>query len=205
MTDQLLEQSTAKRDDFFRTNQTLLKALAEHGQKPKALFVGCADSRVTPERLFGLQPGDFFMVRNVANTVPPYIQADMATIAALEFAVMELRVAHVVICGHTDCGGIKALDQPPAMSTHPSLSSWIELARPAQRDVDMAHSDLDANARHVAIVERHVVRQLDNVATYAFVQSAQAAGELALHGWVYDLKAPEMRYYDAAEQRFKTA
>lgn len=205
MADDLLAQSAATRAAFFHNYDKLLTQLVDEGQHPRALFIGCADSRVTPEALLGLQPGDFFVVRNVANIVPAYIQADAATAAALEYAVQSLAVPHIIVCGHSDCGGIKALDAQVDISRYPALSRWIELARPAQREVDRTAQQRTAVARHAAIVERNVVAQMENVASYPFVREAQAAGKLELHGWVYDLGERHVRFYDAAQGRFVVA
>ena len=106
MPDQLLEKSIPMRHDFFEKQAELLEKLGREGQSPEALFVGCSDSRVSPERLLGANPGDLFILRNIANIIPPCDQSDMGITAVLEYAIRHLQV----ICGHTDCGGIKGLD-----------------------------------------------------------------------------------------------
>ena len=202
MSDQLLVQSGAARRDFFTREHMLLGKLAAEGQQPKALFVTCSDSRITPETLFALRPGDFFIMRNVANVVPPYYHSDVGSVAPLEFAVRALHVPHIVVCGHTDCGGIRALDQSLSVAEWPSLSSWLEVARPAQRDVDYSREELEDEERHQAIVERNVLRQLENLRTYPFVREAEEAGRLQLHAWVYYLSEPAVRAYDPEQNAF---
>lgn len=200
MPDRVLARSHALRTEFFENERELLESLAGHGQFPDAMFIGCSDSRVVPEILTGAGPGDLFVVRVVANIVPPYGTGQNAVGAAVEFAVQRLRVEHLIICGHTDCGGIKALDSGVDMVTEPATANWIEFARPAQSQV--AALGLTGDARHRAIVEGNVLLQLDNLRTYAAVSHALAENRLELHGWVYDLAELQLRFYDAGQDRF---
>ncbi|HEX6386088.1 MAG TPA: carbonic anhydrase [Anaerolineae bacterium] len=194
--DGLLAQSQPAREAFFEEHSALLQRLARQGQAPYALFIGCSDSRVMPERLLGAQPGDLFMLRNVANVVPPYTQTEIGIVSALEFAVLTLKVPHIIICGHTDCGGILGLDQDIDMLAKPALSRWLDLVRPAQHAVDFSPRALSPEERHRAIVEQNVIHQLANLQSYPFIREAVAAGWLALHGWVYYLERPGIDYYD---------
>ena len=203
-TDTLLAQSNSSRQAFFAKHGPLLARLSREGQAPYALFIGCSDSRVTPEQLLGARPGDLFMLRNVGNVVPPYTQTEIGIVSTLEFAVLTLKVRHVVVCGHTDCGGILALDHHVDMATMPALSRWLDLARPAQRAVDFSPRHLSPEARHQAIVEQNVIHQLDNLQSYPFIRAAMAAGNLELHGWVYYLERPGIGYYDPEAGVFVT-
>lgn len=202
MTDSFLIQSAPMRQDFFENQKDLLAELAAEGQSPEALFVGCSDSRVTPERMLDAQPGDLFMLRNIANIIPPYVQTEIGVVSVLEYAVLHLNVPHIIVCGHTDCGGIKGLDTHIDMSREPALSRWLDLARPAQREVDFHLRDLAPEKRHIAIVERNVVLQLNNVISYPFVREALEANQLELHGWVYHLDKQQIGYYDPAVDQF---
>jgi carbonic anhydrase len=202
MSDTILDRSKRLRQDFFEKQEQLLSRLAEEDQRPEALFVACSDARVMPARLVGAKPGDLFMLRNIANIVPPYIQTEIGIASVLEYAILHLQVPHIVICGHTDCGGIKALDRELDLTREPALSRWLDLARPAKREVDFRMSDLSLQERHRAIVEENVLRQLDNVQSYPFVRRALEEGRLELHGWVYYLEEKEIRYYDPAREEF---
>jgi len=202
MSDSILQRSHALRTSFFEDEQELLETLAQRGQSPDAMFIGCSDSRVVPESLLGARPGDLFVVRVVANIVPPHIAGQYAVGAAIEYAILHLKVKHLIVCGHTDCGGIKALDQPPAMTTEPSIAGWLKFARPAQKKVDArgaAGSD-----RPQAIVEENVLLQLENVQTYPAVRDALAHRQIELHGWVYDLARRQIQYYEPSQRRFIT-
>jgi carbonic anhydrase len=202
MTDHILERSHALRAEFFEKEQELLDSLAQYGQSPDAMFIGCSDSRVVSELLTGARPGALFVARVVANIVPPYGTGQNAVGAAVEYAVLHLKVKDLIVCGHTDCGGIKALDHPVDMAAEPAISSWIEFARPAQSRVDA--QGLTGGARHQAIVEENVLLQLENLKTYDAVRRGLAEERLELHGWVYDLAGLQIRYYDTDERHFVT-
>jgi carbonic anhydrase len=204
MTNIFLNRSASARHDFFARHSDLLKKLAHEGQRPEALFIGCSDARVTPEGLLGARPGDFFMLRVIGNIVPPYTQTEIGFASALEFAIGRLGIPHIIVCGHTDCAAIRGLDTPIDLSREPALARWLDLARPAQWEVDFYQPDLSPEARHIAIIERNVLRQLRHLQSYPFVREAIAAGQLELHGWVYYLERPEIGYYDAAEDKFVT-
>jgi carbonic anhydrase len=195
----LVERSQALRAEFFENNAELFAALSQ-GQFPNALFIGCSDSRVVPERLVGANPGDLFVLRDVANVVPPFGSAGDAVGAVIEYAVLHLRVKHIVVCGHIDCGGIKALDGHVDQANEPHIARWLELARPAQTQVDA--QGIDPEQRHRTIVEQNVLNQLVNLQTYDCVRRALEADELELHGWVYDLFSGRVSYWDADDDRF---
>jgi len=203
MSDTLLEQSAPIRADFFEKQGELLEKLAQEGQSPQALFVGCADSRVSPEGLLGANPGDLFMLRNIANIIPPYEHSDTGITAVLEYAVRHLKVPHLVICGHTDCGGIKGLDAQLDAANEPALTQWVEFARPAQQEIDASGQNFINQAdRNRAIVERNVVLQLRHIQTYPFVLAALEANRLELHGWVYYMRRRLIGHYEPGQDGF---
>jgi carbonic anhydrase len=201
MTDKLLAKSSLMRSDFFEKQAECLEKLAQEGQSPEALFIGCSDSRVCPEQLLGADPGDLFMLRNIANIVPPYERSDAGITAVLEYAIRHLQVPHLIICGHTDCGGIKGLDVQLDAEAEPALAHWIEFARSAQQGVQV--KNLSNWGRHRAVVERNVVLQLRHVQTYPFALEALEANRLELHGWVYYLRRRLMGYYDPVKDGFE--
>jgi carbonic anhydrase len=202
MQDKLLEKTRQYRQTYWEANRDALNTLVKDGQKPNALFISCADSRIMPESILGLNPGDFFMLRNVANIVPPYVQTEIGIVSSLEFAVLNLHVPDIIVCGHTQCGGIISLDEHIDMGVSPALSRWIDVARPAQRDVDFSMRGLSTEERHSAIVEQNVINQLRNIASYPFIQIRMDAGMLNLHGWVYYMERHQIGYYDALSGQF---
>lgn len=204
MNDSILKETRSAQSTFFTAYKEKLQELVAHGQKPKALFIGCSDSRVTPEQMLGLDPGDMFMLRNIANVVPPYVQTEIGIVSVLEYAVLHLHVPHIIVCGHTDCGGIRGLDKHIDMGTNPALSRWLDLARAAQRDIDFTMRDLSPEDRHIAIVERNVINQLRNIESYPFIQQALTAQKLSLHGWVYYLERQQIGSYHPDSRQFHT-
>lgn len=202
MSNPILTQSASKRRAYFEDQKQLLTQLADKGQSPQALLVSCSDSRITPEKLFDAQPGVLFILRNIANIIPPYTQTEIGIVSVLEFAVLHLHIPHIIVMGHTDCGGIHGLDKGLDLSKEPALARWLDLARPAQREVDYRLGNLNPEERHLAIVERNVVQQMNNVASYPFVRAAQAADGLKIHGWVYHLAARQISYYDPGIDQF---
>ena len=201
--DTLLHQTQPLRADFFEKESDLLGQLAREGQKPKVMFVGCSDSRVVPELLTGARPGEVFVVRNVANIIPPFGVGHWSVGAALEYAVNHLKIAHLVICGHTECGGIKALDSRMDALAEPSLAQWVELAREAQTRVD--GRGVEKEKRHRAIVEQNIILQLEHAAGYSAVTKALKENRLELHGWLFDLLGPWVYSYNPTTKQFEAA
>ena len=193
MSDVLLQKSLPAQKLFFDKHQESLSQTVEHGQKPTALFIACSDSRLVPERMLGIEPGEFFMYRVPGNVIPPYSQVEPGTAATLEFSIQNLGLPHIVICGHTGCGVILALDEQVDMSKQPGLWRWTNLARPAAEEIDRGRGiHEDPAERHRAIVEENVRLQLSHLETYPYIREALATGKLKLHGWVYDLAGQEI-------------
>ena len=200
--DSLLQATQALRDEFFKKEGELVTRLAREGQKPQAMFIGCCDSRVIPEGILGAHPGDLFVLRNIANVVPPFGTAHESTGAALDYAVNHLRIPHLIICGHTDCGGLKALDGHLDALAEPSLAGWLKHAREAQTRVD--RSRVEPTRRHRAICEQNVILQLEHAADYPAVYKALKASRLELHGWLFDLHGPQVYSYNPKTQSFES-
>ncbi len=178
----------------FADNAVLHK-LAEEGQNPKVLWIGCSDSRVIPELITGAEPGELFDVRNIANVVPPAGAAACATGAAVEYAVIHLEVRHVVVCGHSECGGIKALEAEPDPARQPHITAWLELARPAREQVLAA--GVDERAQYIETIKANVLLQCENLRTFPCVAERERAGELSIHAWLYDLHTGRILAHDA--------
>ncbi len=200
--DPLIDRSQAARLAFFEHHQELFHELVTHGQSPEALLIACSDSRIVGAGLLGTQPGEVFVVRTVGAVVPPYGIGQRSVGAALEFALDKLGVHHVVVCGHTDCGAIEALDTPVDMQATPNLGLWLENLRPAKTSVDARHAFDDPYLRQLAIVEQSVLLQLRNLETYPVVQNALKQQTVRLHGWVYNLETGRLSYYDSDVGRF---
>lgn len=201
---QFLEGHHAFRSTYVAEARPFLARLASEKQSPAALYIGCSDSRVIPELLTTSAPGELFVVRNVANVVPTFEHADASVGAALEYAVEVLHVEHIIVCGHSGCGGVKAIvDGHHGVRGLPSLHEWLD---GAARALDLASSPCPPGVDPwVDAVERNVLVQLAHLATYPVVRPRLEAGALHLHGWVYDLETGHVRIYDPDADAFVEA
>lgn len=182
-----------------------LQQLAREGQRPKALYIGCSDSRVIPEYLTSSGFGDLFVLRNVANFVPTLEHPDASVGAAIDYAVDYLEVPDIIVCGHLGCGGVKAvLDGISGLrDATPSLHDWldgIESAAALARETGAQGDALWDRA-----VRENVLSALDNLITYDSVRRKLEEGKLHLHGWVYDIHSSSISVFDHAGDRWTDA
>jgi carbonic anhydrase len=197
----LIEGFERFRDQVFPQQRELFRQLAEQ-QSPHTLFITCADSRVMPEMIFSAQPGELFVYRNIGNIVPPYAQHVSGVVAAIEYAVKVLMVQHIVICGHSDCGAMKALQNPDLLAEMPSVSAWLKHADVARVVAAENAFTLDEAAKLCCVTEENVICQLEHLRTLPTVAAAVAKGSLRIHGWVYDIAHAGLRVFDASAGRF---
>lgn len=192
---------------YYGERRELVERLARQGQSPKIMVIACCDARVDPAIVTDCDPGDLFVVRNVANLVPPFEQGGgyHGTSAALEFAVRCLHVGHVIVMGHAHCGGIRALlgDIRFEDGAGQFIAPWMSIADEARREVAATHASEGADARAAACEQSAVRISLRNLMTFPFVQEAVAAGRLHLHGWYFDLDGGELLGYDPATGGFE--
>ncbi len=181
--------------EVFPTQRRLFERL-EHGQHPIAMFFTCADSRIVPNLLLQTGPGETFTERTPGNIVPRYSDHVGGVTASMEYAVMVLKVPLVIICGHTDCGVMKALLEPEQTAGMPALQNWMRHALAAR---ERLLRDAPAGSREQKLrqlTEYNVLTQLENLRTHPAVEAAMAKGELEIHGWVYDIAHGEVRAAD---------
>lgn len=203
---QLIEGVHKFRNEEFGNYRTLFRKLSQSGQNPHTLFITCSDSRVLAELITHSQPGDLFVVKNIGNIVPPASASGdtNSTAAAIEFAVANLRVADIVICGHSQCGAIDALLGKQVVSDSlPHLRDWLKLASPVLETLkkDYAHVQ-DDTARCTAAAVENVLFGLDNLHSYPCVQDRLADGSLRLHGWFFRIATAELFAYDPETRQF---
>ncbi|MGM0534338.1 MAG: carbonic anhydrase [Campylobacterota bacterium] len=188
-----------KKLDFKQNEQRYLELISK-GQHPKALFIGCSDSRVLPESIVAADPGDLFIVRNIGNFVPPYKPDNdfHATAAAIEYAVSVLQVEHIIVCGHSHCGACAALyqdleDKPELIHT----KKWLQLGRRAKEVATVADGGSAATTEKVSILF-----QIENLLSYPEVQKRAQNKQLLIHGWYYRIESGTIDYYDNQSNRF---
>jgi carbonic anhydrase len=190
--DELLERLQRFTSEAFPTQRSLFRHLVDDGQHPLTLFVGCSDSRLVPYLLTGAGPGELFLVRNVGAFVPPYDQSHgfHGTAAAIEFAVLNLAVRRIVVCGHSHCGAIRALyGEVPAAAQN--LARWLELGREAALPVAEPGPEVLRRTE-----QRAVILQLERLMDYPMVRERVEAGQLTLHGWHYVIEDGEVHVFD---------
>ena len=196
--DQLIEGYHRFRSERFAQQNRLYRKLAERGQSPRVMVIGCCDSRADPALIFDTAPGEIFAVRNVANLVPPYLPNDdyHSTSAALEFAVTGLEVSHILVLGHARCGGIQASLKGSRPSSF--IGKWMSILDGARQQVDAAHEGADEPVRQHALELAGIGQSLTNLMGYPFVSERVGKETLSLHGGYFDiasgilhLRAPE--------------
>ena len=182
-----------RRDVYPAEAETFRRAESEP-QRPHTLFITCADSRIDPVALTQSAPGEIFVMRNIGNLVPAYGEMLGGVSAVIEFAVHGLKVQHVVVCGHTDCGAMKALLQPHSTEMMPTVTSWLTNARAALAVSQSLHMSRECERDLLSLLtEQNVLLQLQHLRTHPSVASAIALGELSVSGWVYDIARGEVR------------
>ncbi len=187
---------------YFRANRKLFKKLA-HGQNPDTLFITCSDSRVVPHLITNAQPGDMFSVQNVGNIVP-HPNLPGATAAAVEFAVCVLGVQNIVVCGHTQCGAVKALLDPKSVENLPFVKRWVDQISRVDKIVKESYSHLTGDALWTAAVEENVLVQLEHLREFSFVADKLDRGELQLAGWVFKIETGQVFEFDPETNAFTT-
>lgn len=192
-----LKRFRAERFPKFRDHYQRLVA---EGQHPRALFIGCCDSRVVPDMLMDTRPGELFIVRNVGNFVPPF-EADEGlhgVSAAIEFAVLVLGVSDIIVCGHSHCGAVRALYDRPDPAT-PHINRWLELGRDARVEGDIDEDMLRRTE------QRSVLLQLSRLLTFDVVRERVESGSIALHGWHYIIEDGSVLIADLDTGEFSPA
>lgn len=200
MPDELLERLRRFHDHTFPGVQEHFEDLVTNGQHPTILFIGCSDSRLVPSLLTGTGPGELFIVRNVGAFVPPYDGSAgyHGTSAAIEFAVLNLKVSRIVVCGHSHCGGIRALYEEVDPQAR-NLAAWLDLGREAVLPVQVTPEALRRTE------QRAVVLQLERLMGYPMVREQVEAQRIALHGWHYVIEEGEVYVFDVKSGQFVPA
>lgn len=175
-------------------------------QTPQVLFITCSDSRIDPALITQTHPGDLFVCRNIGNIVPAHGETGGGggVAAVLEYAVLALKVKHIIVCGHSDCGAMKALKTPdsPALAAMPSVQGWLRNAEPAVGMARSGHSNPTGDNLTKALIQENVRLQLQHLRTHRVVASGVAEGSLQVHGWVYDIGGGSVAALDEAGREF---
>lgn len=204
--ERLIEGVHKFRNEEFGNYRKLFRKLSQEGQNPHTLFITCSDSRVLAELITQSQPGDLFVVKNIGNIVPPSsAKGDTnSTAAAIEFAVENLKVSDIVVCGHSQCGAIAALlGQTPLTDLTPHLRDWLKVAAPVLDTLKKDYAHLEKSGeQEIAAGLENVLFSLDNLHSYPCVQERLMGGSLRLHGWFFKIATAELFAYDPEARQF---
>lgn len=196
-------------DGYSRFRTTAFPARKDHfhllseGQSPEYLFITCADSRVVPDLIFQTEPGDLFICRNVGNVVPPYGDIPGGVSSTVEYAVEVLKVKHVIICGHSDCGAAKAAVKRTALEGLPTTQKWLRYVDEGWKSTGLCGDLQEADLPLEKLVQANVVAQLGNLKTHPEVARGLERGTLQIHGWYYDILAGTVDAFDSQSRSFQ--
>jgi carbonic anhydrase len=205
--DDLIKGYKIFRQKYFGGKNQLFDQLNKHGQKPKILVIACSDSRVDPSILLNCKPGDLFVIRNVANLVPPCDEDKSSyhgTSAAIEFAVRKLGIKHIIILGHSQCGGIASLiDYSMYTEEQSFISKWMEIAEDARKKTITAHSNL-SNDEQVHICAKYSIKNsINNLLTFPWLNDLVNYNDLQIHGWYFDIESGMIQSYNSIQDDFQ--
>ncbi|WP_213804476.1 carbonic anhydrase [Granulicella sp. dw_53] len=201
---QLLDGYQRFRADVFPKRANLFEKLAEH-QKPSTLFITCADSRVVPDMILQTNPGDLFICRNAGNIVPPYGETHGGVSATIEYAVMAVNVQNIILCGHSDCGAMKAVLSEKKHDSMPTVDSWLQHSHSA---LQLLKSEASQHQKWTnkemlrALTRANVVSQIQNLRTHPSVAAGLTKGTLNIYGWVYEIHSGEIQNFNSQQGRF---
>lgn len=180
----------------FKKKRALFEKLSE-GQSPEALFITCSDSRIDTGLITTSDPGDLFVCRNAGNIIPPHGDSgDVGLTASIEYGVAVLEVPHIVVCGHSGCGAMKAAMEPDSVAHFPAIKEWIGYCDDAVKAVEDMAATASDDAKLEMLIEQNVILQLNNLKTHPNVAHRLQTNDVQLHGWVYDIKTGQIRSYD---------
>lgn len=199
ITEENLQKFKAKSNKKYKE---LFKTLAEEGQKPHTLFITCSDSRINPHLVTHTKPGEIFVLRNIGNMVPPYHEkkGEFSTLAAVEYAVLNLNVGTIIVCGHSHCGACAAIWNPDCVGLH--TRQWLALAEPIKEALENGDNGMGESEREFVTEQLNVVLQLDRLRGYPFIAERLERGEISLVGWHYLIESGDVLILDENSGEF---
>lgn len=190
----------------FEKNKELFMRLSS-SQKPHTLFIGCSDSRVVPDLITKSMPGELFVVRNIANIVPPYRASSeyLSTTSSIEYAILILEVKNIIVCGHSNCGGCKTLFLDESeLKKIPHTRKWLELAKNAKVQAETILKEVgSSNDREWLVEQENIVEQMNHLLTYPMVEERYSRGQLNMYGWYYEIGSGKVFNYNIKEKIFE--
>jgi len=193
-----------RREDF-ESHRELFKELGRK-QQPHTLFIGCSDSRVVPELITRTRPGELFMIRNIANIVPPYRKTEefVGTTSAIEYAVEVLDVEAIVVCGHSNCGGCAAMHKSPEqLKNIPNVARWLQVSREVKERVERQLVEGTEEEKEWLTEQINILVQMRNLLTYPYIRERYERGRLDILGWYYMIETGEIFNFNDSTETFE--
>ncbi|MET0284035.1 MAG: carbonic anhydrase [Polyangiales bacterium] len=172
------------------------------GQAPETLFITCSDSRINPNLITNTEPGELFIIRNAGNIIPPHSSAPGGEAATIEYAVDALKVSDIVVCGHSQCGAMKAVVDPSAVDSMPLVKAWLDNAEATKRIARTRYGHLSGQELLEVVVAENVLVQIEHLQTQPAVAAALARGAVRLHAWVYQIESGLVFAFDPSTGSF---
>jgi carbonic anhydrase len=185
----------------FRSQREFFERLAT-GQAPETLFITCSDSRINPNLITQTEPGELFIVRNAGNIVPPHSHDPGGEAATIEYALEALSVSDIVVCGHSQCGAMKALIDPAPLANMPVVATWLDNAEATRRIAKTRYAHLQGEELLEVVVAENVLVQIEHLRTQPSVAAALARGAVRLHAWVYAIETGLVFAYDPEQGQY---
>ena len=203
MPSQLISGAIKFMEENFAEHAELFGTLANK-QKPHTLFIGCSDSRVVPSLITSTLPGELFVVRNIANVVPPYRVSEeyVSTTAAIEYALYSLNIKNIIVCGHSNCGGCAALFyDAKKLEKLPNVARWLNLMQPV-KDQILKIPNLNADKREWIAERLNIINSMQNLLSFPGIKEGYESDEVKIYGWHYVIETGELFNYDEKEAHF---
>lgn len=185
----------------FPAKRDLFHKLAD-SQNPRALFITCGDSRIVPDLITQTNPGELFICRNAGNIVPPFGELAGGVSATIEYAVVALQIANIIVCGHSDCGAMKGILYPQTTASMPMVAHWLRHAEPARYVVEELHREKSEEQKLEILTRENVRAQLNNLVTHPSVAARLARGTLSIYGWHYEIETGDVLTFDGERNQF---
>jgi carbonic anhydrase len=191
-------------EEIYPEHRELFDELRDK-QNPQVLFITCADSRIDPSLITHTVPGELFICRNIGNIIPAYGEMVGGVSAVVEYAVVGLKVTEIIVCGHSDCGAMKALKNPdaPSLAAMPTVKAWLQNAKAALEVVRATSPEVAGDQMLRALTEENVLLQLQHLRTHPGVAAGLATGKVRLHGWIYSIGDGRVDAFDQTTRRFR--
>lgn len=189
------------RSGVSESEKEMFERLAKR-QEPDVLFITCSDSRIVPNLFTGTDPGELFIMRNAGNIIPPYGNLWSGEAASIEFAVTNLKVKDIIVCGHSDCGAVKGLWNPAVAEKMPAVAEWLRYCQSVKKIVDDVYNLGEHEDKFNVAIQENVLIQLEHIRTHPSVAAALVQSSIQLHGWVYKIETNEVFSYHPEAGQF---